>query len=256
MLFGTAASQPTSVFCTQCGKRLPSSGRFCPQCGASFLAGNQQPLSNPSIASLQDGIAALENAAAEHPEDASYRRLLAIALHDDAIKDWWQDPKDHELLCVSHAGVAHARLRLVQAQSLQFDDPALRETIAKMLDLVSFMERREFAGSWLMVIVLGLFYIFPGVLWWYVNRRPRYLINHDYMMHTKTGKTSRGSAKMGGIQGAVYDFFSGLSEDWGWLIGLIFMMTIGVVLSPIFMVLAYKQNYFDVKKTSTAGVDL
>jgi len=99
-----------------------------------------------------------------------------------------------------------------------------------------------------MVIVLGFFYIVPGVIWWYVNLRPRYLINRDYMRHVQTGKHSGAAAKMGGLQGKVYDFFENASGEWGWLLGLVFMLTVGVVLSPVFMVLAYKENYLDPKK--------
>jgi hypothetical protein len=110
------------------------------------------------------------------------------------------------------------------------------------------MEERKFAGSWLMVIVLGFFYVIPGVIWWYVNRRPCYLINRDYLRHVRTGSHSTAAAKMGGLQGRVYDFFERINGEWGWLLGLFFMLTIGVLLSPIFTILAYKQNYLDVKK--------
>jgi len=55
---------------------------------------------------------------------------------------------------------------------------------------------------------------------------------------------------MGGLQGKVYDFFEKVGGEWGWLFGLVFMLTIGVLLSPIFMIIAYKQNYLDPQKES------
>jgi len=70
------------------------------------------------------------------------------------------------------------------------------------------------------------------------------------MQHIRTGKHPGAAARMGGLQGKVYEFFENVGGEWGWLIGLIFMLTIGVLLSPIFMIIAYKQNYLDVKKSS------
>jgi hypothetical protein len=193
----------------------------------------------------------LEQSVARNPNDESYKKLLAVALHDDAMKDWWEDPKDKSLLCVSYEGITHARKQLKRAAELQFNDPELRRQIDKSLRLVDSMEKRKFVGSWLMVVVLGIFYIIPGVIWWWVNRRLGYLINKDYMMHVKTGKHTGAAAKMGGLQGKIYDFFEKIGGEWGWLMGLVFMLTIGVILSPIFMILAYKENYLDVKKATT-----
>jgi hypothetical protein len=45
---------------------------------------------------------------------------------------------------------------------LKFNDPELRKHIEESLRLVDSMEERKFAGSWLMVVVLGFFYIIPG----------------------------------------------------------------------------------------------
>jgi hypothetical protein len=175
---------------------------------------------------------------------------LAIALHDDAMKDWWTDPKDGELMCVSYVGFIHAKTRLEQARKLRIEDAELQQRLALMAQHVNSAERRKYAGSWLMVVVLSFFWIIPGVLWWLVNRRPGYLLNHDYMVHAKSGKISGAAARMGGLQGKIYDFFSALNDDWGWLFGLGFMLTIGVVLSPIFMIVAFKQNYLDAAKPS------
>src|ERR1700687_160118 len=244
------AIQPVApAFCRQCGGPLQPAVKFCPKCGTEVASHAVSP-TRPSPDPLQSGIDDLERAVAEHPGDERYPKLLAVALHDDAMKDWWEDPEDKKFLCVSFQGIAHARNQLKRATELQFNDPELRKHIAESVSLVDSMEQRKFAGSWLMVVVLGLFYIIPGVIWWYVNRRPGYLINKDYMTHIQTGKHAGAAAKMGGLQGKVYDFFEKVGGEWGGLMGLVFMLTIGVVLSPVFMVLAYKQNYLDVQQAA------
>ncbi len=248
MSTGTVKQPIRPVFCGQCGKQLQSNVKFCTGCGTQAGLSTTGASIATSGGMHQSQIETLERTVADHPDDESYRKLLAVALHDDAMKGWWEAPEDHSLLCVSYEGLIHARKRLYRAWELPFNDPVLRKAIEDRLRLVNSLEQRNFAGSWLMVVVLSFFLFFPGIIWWYVNRRPVYLINHDYMAHSKTGKHSGAAARMGGLQGGVYDFFSGLSEDWGWLFGLFFMLTIGVVLSPIFMFIAYKQNYLDAQK--------
>jgi hypothetical protein len=49
---------------------------------------------------------------------------------------------------------------------------------------------------------------------------------------------------MGGAMEKVSNFFDSVTGGWGGVFALIFM----VVFSPVFMILAYKQNYLDVKK--------
>jgi len=249
-------SSPTVSFspsyCSHCGNRFDAGVKFCAGCGrpAAPVGGAPAGAMPPPIVAVAqaDDIATLEGNVAEHPDDESYRKLLAVALHDDAMNGWWEDPEDKSLLCVSRQGLNHARAQLTRANQLQFNDPELRGHIQDKLRLVDSMEARKYTGTKLMIVVLGIFYVIPGVIWWYVNRRPGYLINRDYMMHYKTGKHGGASARMGGVQGKIYEFCEKINEDWGWLLGLFFMLTIGVILSPIFMILAYKQNYMDPKK--------
>jgi len=49
---------------------------------------------------------------------------------------------------------------------------------------------------------------------------------------------------MGGAMEKVSDFFDSVTGGWGGWFALAFM----VIFSPVFMILAYKQNYLDVKK--------
>ena len=71
------------------------------------------------VAAKADDISALERNVAEHPNDEGYRKLLAVALHDDAMKDWWEDPEDKSLLCVSKEGLDDARTQLMRANHLK-----------------------------------------------------------------------------------------------------------------------------------------
>lgn len=235
------------TFCSHCGNKLDAGVKFCAGCGrpagsaVSSLAGGAPPLIVPWAQT--DDITTLERNVVEHPNDESYRKLLAVALHDDALKEWWEDPEDKSLLCVSRKGLDHARAQLARANQLQFNDSELRGHIQDKLRLVDSMEKRQFVGTWFMVIVLGFFGIFPGVIWWYVNRRLGYLMNRDYMIHAKTGKLTGATARLGGIQAKIYEFFENIGQ-FGWVIGFFFTL----LLSPLFAILAYKENYLDVRK--------
>lgn len=234
------------IFCAHCGNKLDAGAKFCNGCGqptGSAASSSGGSASSIVMATPQlDDIAALERSVADHPNDGAYRKLLAVALHDDALKDWTKDPEDDGLLCVSKRGLEHARAQLMRASQLQIDDPELRRHIEDRLRLVNDMAKREYVGTWFMVIVLGFFGLFPGVIWWYVNRRLRYMINHDYVIHSRTGKLTGASAKLGGVQAKLYEFFENIGQ-FGWIIGF----TITLFLSPIFAILAYKENYWDAK---------
>ena len=55
------------------------------------------------------------------------------------------------------------------------------------------------------MVVWGLFYVIPGVVFWLAFRRPLYLINMDYVDHMRTGKHIGAGARIGGAMGKVYD---------------------------------------------------
>jgi hypothetical protein len=242
------ASMPTSsnnaAFCNQCGNPLQPSGAFCPSCGSAIGARPTQSVgtTGPTLVAAKslNEITGLERAIA----DESYQKLLAVHLHDDAMRDWWKDPKDGQYLCTSVRQIQYARQQLNRASALKFDDLKLRADLEKMLQLVNTMEKRQYTGTWFQVVILGLFYLFPGVIWWYVNRRPVFLINRDYIKYAMTGKSPSSGAKMGGAMEKVSNFFDSITGGWGGWFALAFM----VICSPIFMILAFKQNYIDVKK--------
>jgi hypothetical protein len=239
----------TTTFCPSCGIALEPGTRFCQQCGTAVSAALIQPATSAAPANVivspaLDEFTELERLAAEHPEDESYQKLMAVHLHDDAMKDWWKDPKDGQYLCTAYKQIQYSRKQLNRAASLQFNDPQLRNSIENLRRLTETMEKRQYTGNWLQIVILGLFYIFPGVIWWYVNRRPAFLINRDYVREIQTGKHPGAGAKMGGAMEKVSNFFDSVTGGWGWIFSLIFM----VVFSPVFMILAYKQNYLDVKR--------
>jgi Flp pilus assembly protein TadD len=196
---------------------------------------------------FQEGIDLLEPCVQKEPDNQTYQWFLAVAYHDYAMNDWWRDPKDGSLLCTSKKQVDHAKKYIALASQLRFEDQELKKAIAEMAQLADSMEQRKFCGNWFMVIFLGFFYVVPGYLWWYVNRRPVYLINRDYVVEVETGKNLSAGAKMGGLMGRIYSFFEATGE-WGWLFGLAFMFTFGIILSPVFMWMAYKENYLDPKR--------
>jgi hypothetical protein len=239
----------TSTICAACGAALQSDTRFCQQCGAAVKSETMQPsTARVQAASLKtlasDQIAELQRLVAEHPEDQSYQKLLAVQLHDDAMKDWWKDPNDGSYLCTTFKQIQHARQQLARASGLRFNDPQLRTDIEKLRRLTESMAERTYTGNWLQVVILVFFGIFPGVIWWFVNRRPEFLINRDYVRELKTGKHPGAGARMGGAMEKVQNFFDTVTGGWGGWFALAFM----VIFSPIFMILAFKQNYLDVQK--------
>jgi hypothetical protein len=161
--------------------------KFCPKCGASRAAAKTKD--DLEIGTGESELAALEKSVAQEPTNDGFKQRLALAYHDDALRFWVRDPEEQDkYLCVSREGIEYARKQITRAANLNVGDAHVRGTVEKTIRLVNTMEERQFAGSWLMVVVLGLFYIIPGLLWWYVNRRPQYLINRDYIEHLRTGK--------------------------------------------------------------------
>ena len=134
-------------YCSHCGTRFDAGVKFCAGCGRPAAPAGGAPagaMPPPIVAVAQaDDIATLEDNVAEHPDDESYRKLLAVALHDDAMNGWWEDPEDKSLLCVSRQGLNHARAQLTRANQLQFNDPELRGHIQDKLRLVDSMEARQ-----------------------------------------------------------------------------------------------------------------
>src|SRR5712692_11257989 len=95
-----------ATYCSECGKPLEAGAKFCAEGGTAISAapperGTPSPSATLIPKSSEDEIATLERMVAEHPGDESYQKLLAVQLHDDAMKDWWKDPKDGKFSCTS-----------------------------------------------------------------------------------------------------------------------------------------------------------
>src|SRR5579864_1197330 len=125
-------------FCNHCGSPLQLTAKFCTKCGAPVINSYPQcntpppPLAPAQTISPSDQIAELQRMVAEHPGDESYHKLLAIQLHDDAIRGWWKDPQDGQYLCTSGQQILYARQQLGRAAALNFNDPNLRASLAQM----------------------------------------------------------------------------------------------------------------------------
>ncbi len=240
-----APSAERTGYCTHCGKPVPSGARFCTACGGALgVSQPQKDSDSQSSAAGTSDIESLERSAQEHPNDESYQKLLAVALHDESLANCERDPKDGSLLFSSIQQISKAKEQLTRALALKFNDTQLRSNLEAALKDVNNMEQRKFVGSWFLVVIWGLFYIIPGVVVWAAFRRPRYLINRDYLDHVRTGKHIGAGARIGGAMGKVYDFCDKISPEWGWIFGL----AIFVMLSPIFVLLGFKENYLDVNK--------
>ena len=144
-----ATSAARVAYCTKCGKSLDSGARFCAGCGAAvdLTAARDSPSAKTPAAGSSD-IATLERLAREHPEDASYHNLLAVALHDDSLANCERDPKDGSLLFMSILQLRHAREQLTKALTLKTTDTQLRSSLDAALRNVNLMEQRKFVGSW------------------------------------------------------------------------------------------------------------
>jgi Flp pilus assembly protein TadD len=157
-----------------------------------------------------EAIELLERCASEDPDNKSYQEFLAVAYHDGMIESWWKTPEGN-YLCCSKAQADQAREIIRKAKALNFDNEELRAVILKSERMVEDLYVRKFKGSWAFVVLFGLVYIVPGVLWWLVNRRPDYKINRDIKQIVEEGKKD---VLVGGEVGA---YFSALPPGFKWI---------------------------------------
>ena len=158
---------------------------------------------------LEEAIGILERCVREEPGNQSYQQALGYAYVDGMLLSWWK--QGDQYCCLSEEQALQAMAVLQKARALRFDDAELRGQLDERGKLIVSMFARQFKGSWAMVILLGLFYVVPGVLWWWVNRRPVYKINrdiHDVVEHNKA------DAVVGGELGA---YFSALPPGFKWM---------------------------------------
>jgi hypothetical protein len=196
----------------------------------------------PITQSPDSTIATLEQLVAKEPQNEEYKSQLAIALVIDSDRYDWKDPRSGGSYCISLQGLEHARKQVTRASQLQVADPALQKDIAEALREVNVLGERYYCNSWFVLVVLGLFTAgMGGVVWWYVNRRPQFLINRDAMSAIQAGKNPE---DIHGAQGKIFSFAEAAGGQWGGIVGLVAVL----VFSPILAILAYKRNYLDVKK--------
>lgn len=191
----------------------------------------------------QEAVALLEKCAAEEPDNGDFRNLLAAAYLENGMRDWWVDAKGGARYCTSKEQLDDARAFLEKAQQLGTDDEELRKRLIEQDKLLKRLAEREGEASWTAIILFGVFYILPGVAWAYVHKRPRYLINRDYMA-ASTGQPLRTSLKLWRLVGKGYGLID-KNDDVSW-VTLAVMLPVQMVLLPVFFLLALKENYLDV----------
>jgi hypothetical protein len=156
-----------------------------------------------------EAIAILERCVEEEPNNESYRDALATAYVDGMISGWWLHGDKY--FCISEEQALEAKAILEKARALRVDDPEIKRNLEERGRMVDGLFKREFKGSWVMVVLLGLFWVVPGVLWWWVNRRQVFKIGRD--IHDVV-EQNKADTVVGGELGA---YFSALPPGFKWM---------------------------------------
>jgi len=180
---------------------------------------------------FDEAIQILEQCVAQEPNNEAYQWFLAIAYHDGMMVKWWKNPDGDSYYCISKQQADEARQTVEKIKALKFDDPEMSAQFAETEKLIQNLYTRKFVGSWVVVVFLGLFYIIPGVLWWFANRRPVYKINKD--VHYSA--TKRGGKPVYALPPAL-QWLVDLFPGWGALI-------VVIALSPISLFYSLYDNY-------------
>ena len=160
---------------------------------------------------LDEAISIFEQCVAEKPDNEGhgYQQALVMCYSRKAVEGWWAH--DEKLYCLSESQASKAREFLRKANRLPIDDEELKTELIGYNQLVDSLFKRQFKGSWIIVIILGFFYVFPGVLWWWVNRRQLYKIHRDIYDVVQNNKSD---GIIGGELGACY---SALPPGFKWI---------------------------------------
>jgi Flp pilus assembly protein TadD len=185
----------------------------------------------------------MEACVQEVPDNQDFKNMLAATRIEHGMREWWIETGEGARYCTSRAQLEQARAGLEGAKQVGSSDEAIKKEIVDQEGLLAQLDERVLEASWAAIIFFGLCYILPGIAWYYVHKRPRYLVNHDYMLES-TGKPLRASLRLSRLLGRGYSAI-GKSHDSPW-IWLAIMMPIQAVLLPVLFFLALKENYLDV----------
>jgi len=190
----------------------------------------------------REGVEILEQCVKEEPNNKSYQWLLAVAYHEGMLTSWWRHPEDGKYYCISKEQADDATAILNKIKALNIDDNDMKKSIRETEELVRKMYERKFVGSWILVGIYSLFYVVPGVLWWFISRRTGYMINKDNYDLVEAGKMS---ATVAGGEYGIY--YSALPPGFKWAAGLprFVVWILMIILSPISFLYNAYNNYRD-----------
>jgi len=190
----------------------------------------------------REGVDIMEQCVKEEPTNKSYKWLLALAYHEGMLNTWWKNPEDGLFYCISKEQADNAKAILDKIKTLDVDDNDMKKSIRETEELVRKMYERKFVGSWILVGIYSLFYVVPGVLWWFISRRTGYMINKDIYDLVEAGKMSDTVA--GGEYGLYY---SALPPGFKWAASLprFVVWILMIILSPISFLYNAYNNYRD-----------
>ncbi len=137
---------------------------------------------------FEEGVQMLDKCIEEDPANASYKWFLAIGLWGRAESYFWENPEDNLISVTSKDAAEKAGKDIDRALALEFEDDEVRADLKKFQGYLNASVKRKFAGSWLLVILWGLWYVVPGILMYAASLRPDYKMARDVQKLIEEGK--------------------------------------------------------------------
>lgn len=193
---------------------------------------------------LDQGLAELETAVKEAPDDQYLQEHLARALVLNATKDWTEIGDDKYPTEFRH--IAHAQALVGRALTLKFDDDDLRHQIQSIHTGIAAATKRHFTGNWFAAIVTALIGIpllfIPtlfAILYVISAFAPEYKINQ----RVAKGKTAGDFALAGKISGRREETGDAVEDISNSLIKLVVIFAVTVILMPFVTLINFYRNY-------------
>jgi hypothetical protein len=200
----------------------------------------------------------LEQCVKETPDSEVFRYELAVAYVYGCQACWTFVPEGGELppnyYPTSRAQILQGLEFLKKAESMNSDDPNLKETIGNFKAVIKESIQRKYFGStpaaiiggllWTCVYGLGLLFC---PFYFYASRPPRYSIYKRIIVNEVGGsqKTMQAAAKVANVVGANENVRGG--------IGLAVLIATGLFL-PVMAIVNYVKNYTG--ENDTKGIDI
>ncbi|MEZ5549040.1 MAG: tetratricopeptide repeat protein [Pseudomonadales bacterium] len=178
----------------------------------------------------EEGIKILEQCLQEDPDNKSYKWFLAIGLWGRAESYFWRNPEDDSGYVTSKDDAEKAGQIIDRALSLEYDDDDMRADLKELKEFLNGSFKRKFAGSWLLVILWGLFYVIPGVLMYVASLRPQHKLSRDVQ---KLIEENKGEDKFIGGEYGAYMHALPPGMKWAATLPRFIVWIVMIVLSPI-----------------------